>query len=126
VGVDFSTKDLFQTQFIAASREYKKNHDTETVISLAGDTSYVDISGQEQLNLEFTIKASPGTGLKNSYFLAGNGYYHDNSLFEGKARLAELSRFTGKGAFDKYSREKFDGLFNVISDNGKNETVTIK
>jgi hypothetical protein len=43
-----------------------------------------------------------------------------NSRFPGKARYGKLNRFSGKGAFDKYSREKFEFLLNMLRENENN------
>ena len=125
-GMDFSTPDTYQTAMIPVSKEYKNQGECEMKGGVPNDSSGIIINGGEQLNLEFNIPSSPARGLQNSYFLVGNGYYHDFTPFEGKPRFNELSRFNGKGAFDKYSREKYDNLLNVMFDNGKNAMISAK
>ncbi len=124
--MDFSTKDIFQNEVIPASMVSLVNRDNESIHAEAGQNSNIVVKGPQRLDIEFDIHSSPASGMKNSYFLICNGYYHDNSVFEGGARFGELSRFSGKGAFDKYSREKFDFLLNGMRENEKKVMLTAK
>ncbi len=125
--MDFSTNNICRTEFIPASMVSLVNHNNESIDpERPGQHSDIVVIGPLRLDLEFNIHPSLETGMKNSYFLAGNGYYHDNSRFEGEARLGELSRFSGKGAFDKYSREKFEFLLNVMRENENNVKFSSK
>lgn len=127
VSMDFSTNNNCRTEFIPASMVSLVNRNNESIDpELPGQHSNIFVKGPLRLDLEFNIHPSSESGMMNSYFLAGNGYYHDNSRFEGEARLAELSRFSGKGAFDKYSREKFEFLLNVMRENENNVKFSSK
>jgi len=124
-GMDFSTGDSFQTSYIAADRIYIKKPNADTIEVTGGSHASVKIGEREQLNLEFPVQAHTEKGMINSYFLSGTGYYHDNTPIDGKPRFAELLRFTGKGAFDAYSREKYDSWV-AIQEKGKKEMITVK
>ena len=125
--MDFTTNNICRTEYIPASLVSLINRENETVDpELSGQHSNIFVKGPLRLDLEFNIHSAPEAGMKNSYFLAGNGYYHDNSRFEGEARIAELSRFSGKGAFDKYSREKFEFLLQAMREKGNNITFSSK
>jgi hypothetical protein len=126
VAMDFSTRDNFQNEFIPASKVLLVNRDSEEIIPETDQHSNIIVKGPLRLDIEFDVHSHPSTGMKNSYFLVGNGYYHDNSRFEGEARFRELVRFSGKGAFDKYSREKFDLLLSAMQENENNVTRTSK
>jgi hypothetical protein len=125
-GMDFSQENSYQIAILPVSKQFTENPGTDPAIRFPDDHSSVEINGGEQLRMEFTIQSKAGNGLKNSYFLEGTGYYHDNTAFEGKPRYAELIRFTGKGAFDKYSREKFASLVKNLRDQSKTEIVSAK
>ena len=117
-GMDFSTPDIFQSEIISASTACLVNRDNESIPAGAGDPhSDIFVKGPLRLDLEFPIHSPAADGMSYSYFLVGNGYYHDNSRFAGKAQYGELSRFSGKGAFDEYSREKFNYLLNRMREN---------
>jgi hypothetical protein len=103
VGMDFSQENSYQVSVIPACNEFKEQPGTGVVGQFSNDQSSVEIKDGEKLNLDFEINGKPGNDSKNSFFLAGKGYYHDNTSFEGKPRYTELLRFAGKGAFDKYS-----------------------
>ncbi len=125
--MDFSAGEVLRTEIIPASRISLVNRDNESVPADA-ENQHADIfvKGPLRLDLEFTIHSSPAPGMSNSYFLVGDGYYHDNSRYDGKARYGELSRFTGKGAFDKYSREKFEYLLHAMGENEHPATISSK
>lgn len=124
-GMDFSETDSYKTSFVQASGLFKSsNAGKMDTITTAGPA--LQIKGSEQLHVEFDLAASPGKGLKNSYFLAGKGYYHDISRFDGKPQLVELNRFSGKGAFDKYSREKFEMILNEFRSSGSKDLLSAK
>jgi hypothetical protein len=125
--MDFSTSNVCRTENMTASTVSLVNRDNESIYPEDPlQHSNIFVKGPFRLDLEFNIHPSLETGMKNSYFLAGNGYYHDNSRFEGEARVGELSRFSGKGAFDKYSREKFEFLLGVMRENKNNVIFSSK
>jgi hypothetical protein len=125
--MDFSTNNVCRIENIPASMVSLVNRDNESIFpDESGQHSNIVVKGPLRLDLEFNIHPSLETGMKNSYFLAGDGYYHDNSRFEGEARVGELSRFSGKGAFDKYSREKFEFLLNGMHENENSVTRSAK
>jgi hypothetical protein len=126
VGMDFSQENSFQTTVMPADKEYTEAPGADAVVLTLDGRSAVEINGGEQLKLEFAVNNKAVNGLKNSYFLVGKGYYHDNTAFEGKPRYAELLRFAGKGAFDKYSREKYADLVKNLPEQDKTEMVSTK
>ena len=125
-GMDFSQENSYQVSVIPACKEFKEQPGTGVVGQFSNDQSTVEIKDGEKLNLEFEINGKPGYDSKNSFFLVGKGYYHDNTSFEGKPRYAELLRFAGKGAFDKYSREKYEDLVKNLREQEKTEMVSAK
>ncbi len=126
VGMDFSQENSYQVSVIPACNKFKEQPVTGVVGQFPNNQSSVEIKDGEKLNLEFEINGDGGNDSKNSFFLAGKGYYHDNTSFEGKPRYAELLRFAGKGAFDKYSREKYADLVKNLREQEKTEMVSAK
>ena len=125
--MDFTTSNICHTEYIPASVISLVNRDNESMDRQEPvQNSNIVVKGPLCLDLEFNIHSPQETGMKNSYFLAGNGYYHENSRFEGEVRIGELSRFSGKGAFDKYSREKFEFLLQVMRAKGNNVIFSSK
>jgi hypothetical protein len=119
--MDFSNINSGKTSYLPVSRLVKTGNAIDTVDLTKNEEPYMKVSSNEQLRLEFNISQHPGNDLKNSYFLVGNGYYHDNTRFEGKPQYKELLRFIGKGAFDKYSREKFEDILTALKDPTDND-----
>jgi hypothetical protein len=125
--MDFSSNNICHSEFIPASFISLVNRDNEHIHSEEpGKDSNIVVKGPLRLDLEFNIHPSTEIEMKNSYFLAGNGYYHDNSRFVGEANIGELGRFSGKGAFDKYSREKFKFLLHTMQENENNVRLSSK
>ncbi len=125
--MDFSTNNNFRDEIISPVSASLINQVNESTPAGSKDQlSNITIDNHLRLDIEFAVQPSPTADMRNSYFLAGNGYYHDNSRYEGKARFDELARFTGKGAFDKYSREKFQFLLHDMRQNDHPAVVSSK
>ena len=92
---------------------YKSGNISQPAQFSNNDTS-LPIRGDEQLHLTFKVNNS-AAGKENAYFLQGGGYYHDNTVFSEKPQLTELRKCTGKGAFDKFSRRKFEEALAVLN-----------
>ena len=87
----------------------------------ACQNGHISFSDREELIMEYRINPTIENGMRTSYFLAGKGYYHDQTHYPGKPNLAEIARFSGKGAFDRYSRKKMEELQAVfVVGNAKN------
>ena len=124
--MDFSSDKDVQTSLISPSLVSLVNRDQEPVTGASYPYENIFVKGPLRLDLEFDTPVSPAADTDNSYFLTGKGYYHDNSRYEGKARVEELVRFSGKGAFDKYSREKFAFILKSIQENNRPDLITAK
>jgi hypothetical protein len=107
VAMDFSNYQAVSVSYIMPSKFYKSGNISQPFKFSKDDTSYMHINGNEQLHLAFNVNDND-RGKESTYFLAGNGYYHDNTVFKEKARLTELRKCSGKGGFDKFSRRKFE------------------
>ena len=126
--MDFSSDQPVSVSYIMPTEFYKSGNISQSVQFSNNDTSCLTIRGDEQLHLSFNV-SNNAKGTDNTYFLQGGGYYHDNTVFKGKPRLTELRKCTGKGAFDKFSRRKFEeslAAFNYQQDDPKNDFKIFK
>lgn len=105
--VDFSNNKAMSVSHIMPSQFYKSGNISQPSQFSKYDTSYMHINGNEQLNLAFNVNDNANEK-SNAYFLAGNGYYHDNTVFKDKPKLTELRKCSGEGGFDRFSRRKFE------------------
>ena len=112
--MDFSNDLPVSVSYIMPTEFYKSGNISQPVQFSKNDTSCLRVLGDEQLNITFKVSNSPD-GTENTYFLEGGGYYHDNTVFSGKPQLTELRKCTGKGAFDKFSRRKFEEALAVLN-----------
>jgi hypothetical protein len=122
-GMDFSENLPFRTTWLSANEIYKSDNTSQLKELNQRDKIYAHITDKEQLNMEFTVQAADGPRSINTYFLAGTGYYHENSHYIGKPQLNELVTFSGKGAFDKFSRKNFEELLYILK-NSSNKDIT--
>ena len=111
--IDFSNDLPVSVSYIMPTEFYKSGNMSQPVQFSKIDTS-LPIRGDEQLHLTFKINEN-AAGKENTYFLQGGGYYHDNTVFSEKPQLTELRKCTGKGAFDKFSRRKFEEALAVLN-----------
>ncbi|MEO8415248.1 MAG: hypothetical protein ABI472_16435 [Ginsengibacter sp.] len=105
--MDFSNDQPASVSYIMPSEFFKSENISQQVQFSKADASYMHIYGSEQLHLAFNVNDN-ADGTENTYFLAGNGYYHDNTTFKEKPQLTELRKCSGKGGFDRFSRRKFE------------------
>lgn len=112
-GMDFSENSPYESSYIAPASISKSGGLPVKAPDLANQD--IRLTDKEQLDLDFAVKPAGKENLVNSYFLVGNGYYHDITRYPGKARLDRLAMFSKKGGFDKFSRETFDELVSLIN-----------
>jgi hypothetical protein len=103
--MDFSEEDQFTADTILPAR-LTISGQNPAVLKSSSDYTHQQISAGQTLNLEFNMNRTGDPNSECSYFLTGRGYYHDNVKYQGQPNLTEITRFSGKGAFDRYSREK--------------------
>ena len=105
--IDFSNDLPVSVSYIMPTEFYKSGNISQPVQFSKNDTSCLHILGNEQLHITFKVNDNAG-GAESTYFLKGDGYYHDKTVFKGKPQLTELRKCTGKGAFDNFSRRRFE------------------
>jgi len=79
---------------------------------------------KEQPGFDFVVAPAVAPDFEVSYFLAGTAFYHDNTPFPGKPRLDKLAAFSAKGAFDRFSRQKFEEVLVAVRSNTNKEPAT--
>jgi hypothetical protein len=123
-GMDFSENNFMTSAFLSPSA-VKRSDSAGKLYELDQiDNKYIAITDKEQLNIEFALDTASTPGQQHSYFLVGSGYYHDNTQYPGKAHLKELNTFSGKGAFDNFSRIQFEELLSLLKNNTAKDMTT--
>lgn len=123
--MDFSNQEPISVSYIAPSQSYKSGTISTQDQSSIDSKGYTLIKGDEQLHFNFHLSDSTDN-TSRSYFLQSNGYYHDKTTFNTKPQFSELKKCSGKGAFDKFSRRKFQeslGAFNSSANTQKDADV---
>ena len=117
--MDFSNDRPVSVSYMTLTQFYKSGNVSKPVQFSQNHTSYLHIRGDEQLHITFKV-IDNAEGTENAYFLKGDGYYHDNTIFKGNPQLTELRKCSGKGAFDRFSRRKFEEVL-IASNHQQNE-----
>ncbi|MBL7745076.1 MAG: hypothetical protein JNN00_16500 [Chitinophagaceae bacterium] len=79
---------------------------------LKQDKKYVQLTGNDIIDIEFN---SSGPGNTSSLFLVSSGYYHSLNKGKGKPELQALIKFREKGAFDRFSRQKYTAIEEALA-----------
>jgi len=114
--IDYSADSKITVEVISPEEMFLKDQNGGKR-SASFQNGAVTFSDKEELIIGFHINPGNVNGAERSYFLAGKGYYHDNTHFTGKPNLSEIARFSGKGAFDRYSRQKMEELQTMLRPN---------
>ncbi|MFI5187476.1 MAG: hypothetical protein ACHQF0_12160 [Chitinophagales bacterium] len=112
-GIDFSENKKLNTAFIDLTKAAKKDGSGQVEKLNAVDQDYCDLKSNEELNLEYT-PATLKEGV-NSYFFVSTGYYHNLKKYEGTPQVSSLMKFKRAGAFDEFSRQKFEEVQNTLA-----------
>lgn len=108
--MDFSGDENLSVTEIAASRITKQDGKSQEALLEKKDSAYLHLSGTEYVDVEFSLPATADTTAVDSWFLESSGYYHFTKQFSGEPKIKELKAFLEKGAFDRFSRQKFSEL----------------
>jgi hypothetical protein len=113
-GIDYSTNDNIINTIIEPDKAVASDSTDERTILRSSDHQYAHLTGDESIYFKYTVPVSPKNNL-SSYFLVSSGYYHNLEQITGKTNFMELYKFQKKGAFDKFSREKYQQTLEVAS-----------
>lgn len=111
--MDYSNDENFTTDIIEPEEALKSGTDQKEALSNT-DKAYTILTGDEFISLKYSV--SPAIENNNvSYFLVSAGYYHTLEQFVGKPNYAELFKFQKRGAFDKFSRDKYNEAEKILA-----------
>ena len=113
-GIDYSADQNFETTVINPSKAVKTDGTDQKEILQTSDKLYSHLTGEESIAFSYAIPGATQNNL-SSYFLVSGGYYHNLEPVTGKTNYKELYKFRSKGAFDKYSREKYQEAQNFTA-----------
>jgi hypothetical protein len=123
-GMDFTEHHTYTMAELPATKIVKSDSSSQKEQLSEKDKNYTHLINKEYIVAEFEDSPlAPGQG--TSYFLMSSGYYHVNKNYPGKPAIAKLKTFLEKGAFDKFSRQKFEALQNSMANNSGG-TVPVK
>ena len=111
--IDYTTNQHFETTVIDPLQAIKTDGTDQKAILLQSDKQYTHLTGEESVSFEYKVAALQNT--VSSYFLVSGGYYHGLETITGKVNYKELDKFRKKGAFDKFSREKYQEVQNITA-----------
>jgi hypothetical protein len=113
-GIDFSEDRNTGSNLLIPTRAFKTDGSDQIKSLSIVDKDYTYLKPSEEIELEY--QAVPAnTNMTVSYFLVSTGYYHNLKKYEGAPKLATLSKFKSKNAFDDFSREKFTDMQKALT-----------
>ena len=119
-GIDYSTDQSFTKNIINPLSATKSDGTDQKEILINNDKKYTHLKDDESISFLYSVPAT-NSNTVSSYFLASGGYYHNLEHITGKTNYAKLYKFRKKGAFDKFSRERYQELQNVAVTMKKNK-----
>ena len=75
-------------------------------VLLDNDKAYTHLTGDEFISFKYELTAVKENEVA-SYILVSGGYYHNLDKITGETNYQQLYKFKRKGAFDVFSREKY-------------------
>jgi hypothetical protein len=112
-GMDFSVNAATTTTVVNPSKAVKAGGESQQNLVNAVDSQYGFLASGEEMNIEY--HDLPAAKEKSSYFFVATGYYHNTKKYEGKPQVETLLKFRNKGAFDRYSRLKYEELQSMLA-----------
>ncbi|MGN6617454.1 MAG: hypothetical protein ACTHJ5_09780 [Ilyomonas sp.] len=112
VAIDYSPTENFTTTIIEPEEAIKSDNTDQKEILENNDAQYAHLMNDEFISFKYSIPAATEAKV-SSYFLVSGGYYHNLEQLTGKANYKELVKFKKKGAFDRFSREKYQQALNL-------------
>lgn len=107
-GMDFSANAATTIKLVNPSKAARAGGESLENLVSAVDSQYGFLASGEEMNIEY--QDLPAAKEKSSYFFVATGYYHNTKKYEGKPQVETLLKFRSKGAFDRYSRLKYEEL----------------
>ncbi|MEJ7679828.1 MAG: hypothetical protein WKG06_18625 [Segetibacter sp.] len=105
--MDFSIDEPVKINYLNPSVAVTDNNETKMKQVSAKDKEYAALKEDEAIKVEFD-KAAEMKNKSNSLFLITTGYYHSTKEYSGKTQTANLYKFKKKGAFNQFSKMKYN------------------
>jgi hypothetical protein len=130
-GMDFSEDSAYAATVLPATSLMKMGDDTTRALQQCPfqqsqlqqlgekDSSYTHLTGRDFLQAVFTVDTARTPNRAISWFLQSSGYYHIGNSTEGPPQIGELKAFLENGAFDQFSRRKYQELQTLVKANAK-------
>jgi hypothetical protein len=107
VAMDFSDDKTVTTTILDPVTVTKNDGTTNLEELLQQDKKYTHLAGNDFVNIEFNASANDNN---TSLFLVSSGYYHSQPKYGDKVDMPALLQFKEKGAFDRFSRNKYSAI----------------
>lgn len=105
-GIDYSVNENISAKIIEPEEVIKSDSTDQHGALANADKVYTLLSGSDFVSFKYKIEASEQSE-RSSYFIVSSGYYHTLEHTTEKPNYTELYKFEKRGAFDKFSREKY-------------------
>lgn len=112
--LDFSQNEIKTSAYSTPVKADKTDATIEKNNLLTNDKQYTHLEGNEAVNLEFE-KPLINKNIATTYFLVSRGYYHNLKQYTGKTKKMELLQFKNKGAFNAFSKSKYNVVNNELA-----------
>ena len=103
--LDFSDNAAVTSVILNPAVVMKNNKEDNRSQLLQKDAVYTHLTNKDYISLEYNVTTTSET---SSFFLVSSGYYHTMPPTSGKTDQQALLQFKEKGAFDRFSRSKFE------------------
>lgn len=121
VGLALNNSSNLNTEIINPETATNKKSIDQTGLIAADDNQYSHLTNDDAIELQFNM--AQATNMMSSYFLVSKGYYHNLTKFSGKAKTMELLSFRNAGAFNNFSRKKYQGINQELAKYEVKQTV---
>ncbi len=105
--MDFSIDEPVKMNYLNPLVAITNNNEPKIAFVAQKDKDYAALKEDESLNVEFNTPSAI-KGKENSLFLSSTGYYHSTKEYPGKTQTATLYQFKKKGAFNQFSKMKYN------------------
>ena len=111
--MDFSAGSSTTETMIDPVKAVTMNATDQRNTLLSKDDKYTCLTNADMIDMEFPIQAHSNNNM--SYFLVSSGYYHNLRKYAGKMQTTELLPFRNKGAFDAFSRSRYQQVNDALA-----------
>jgi hypothetical protein len=114
IGIDYSANQNLTENVIEPLEAIKTDGSDQRERLKNTDKEYTHLIDEESIFFHYSIPPTSANTV-SSYFLIGDGYYHNLEHITGKTNYSKLYKLRKKGAFDKFSRETYQQVQNNVA-----------